>query len=115
MNRLLLENQICGGVIQGVSYALLEDRLLDGPTGGMVNADFINYKLAGTKDVPEIVCVLDWEEGEEGVRPIGEPATIPTAAAIANAVANAIGARVRSIPITPDRVLAALAQKGEMA
>jgi xanthine dehydrogenase YagR molybdenum-binding subunit len=115
VNRLLLENQICGGVIQGVSYALLEDRLLDGPTGGMVNADFINYKLAGTKDIPEIECVLDWEEGEEGVRSIGEPATIPTASAIANAVANAIGARVRSLPITPDRVLAALAQKGEMA
>jgi xanthine dehydrogenase YagR molybdenum-binding subunit len=115
VNRLTLENQIHGGVIQGVSYALLEDRLLDGPTGGMVNADFINYKIAGTKDIPEIVCVLDWKEGEDGVRPIGEPATIPTAAAIGNAVANAIGARVRSLPITPDRVLAAIASKGEQA
>jgi len=115
VNRLMLENQIYGGVIQGVSYALHEDRLLDGPTGGMVNADFINYKISGTKDVPEMVCVLDWKEGEDGVRPIGEPATIPTPAAIANAVANATGARVRSLPITPDRVLAALAAKGALS
>lgn len=108
VNRLTFENQLFGGVIQGIGYALMEDRRLDPVTGGMVNADFINYRIPGTKDIPDIIPVIDWVEGDEGVKPIGEPATIPTAGAIGCAVANAIGVRVRSLPLTPDRVLAAL-------
>lgn len=108
VNRKTFENQVCGGVIQGIGYALMEDRRLDPVTGGMVNADFINYKIPGTKDIPDIIPVVDWVEGDEGVKPIGEPSTIPTAGAIGCAVANAIGAPVRSLPLTPDRVLAAL-------
>lgn len=115
-NRLTTENQIYGGVIQGISYALFEERIIDGPTGGHLNPDLLFYKVAGSKDVPEITAVLDWEEGEDGVRSLGEPTTIPTAGVIANAVANAIGARVRDLPITPARVLAALeSQKGGIA
>ncbi len=112
VNRITIENQICGGVVQGLSYALFENVRLDPNTGAMVNPEFINYKLAGPVDIPEIVPVLDVEEGDTGVRPIGEPATIPTAAAIGNAIANAIGARVRELPMTPERVLAALDTKG---
>jgi len=112
INRLTAENQIYGGVIQGVSFALFEDRRLDGPTGGMVNADLLGYKIAGPVDVPEIVPVLDVIEEDDGVRSIGEPTTIPTAGAIANAVTNAIGSRVRELPITPQRVLAALEKGG---
>lgn len=115
VNRLTFENQICGGVIQGISYALFENVRLDPKTGAMVNADFIGYKIAGSKDIPEIVPVLDVEPGDTGVRPIGEPSTIPTAAAIANAVSNAIGARIMELPITPQRVLAALESKGGAA
>ncbi len=111
VNRLTIENQICGGVIQGVSYALFEDVRLDPNTGAMVNPEFINYKIAGSKDVPEIIPVLDVEDSDTGVRPIGEPATIPTAAAIGNAIANAIGARVYQLPMTPERVLGALERK----
>ena len=68
----------------------------------MLNPNFETYKLPGIADVPEIEIVL-LDMPERGVIGIGEPATIPTAAAIANAVANAIGVRVNSLPITPQR------------
>lgn len=116
INRRLIENQICGGVIQGISYALFEDRILDRKTGGMVNPNLEWYKIAGSMDVPPIVPIIDCDPKiDTGVRPIGEPTTIPTAGAIANAVANAIGGRVRSLPITPERVLQALHSKGASA
>jgi xanthine dehydrogenase YagR molybdenum-binding subunit len=108
---LLARSQINGGVIQGVSYALFENRLLDGPTGNMVNADLLSYKIAGSLDMPEIVSIpFSVAQGGSptGVSALGEPPTVPTAGAIGNAVANALGVRVRSLPITPDRVLAAL-------
>ncbi len=108
VNRLAAENQICGGVIQGVSYALFEDRTLDRVTGAMVNANLEGYRIAGMMDVPLIEPRL-WVDGSQtGVRALGEPPTIPTAGAIANAVANAIGARVYGLPLSPERVLAAL-------
>ena len=108
VNRLTAENQVAGGVIQGLSYALFEEQILDRPTGGVLNANLEQYKIAGALDIPEIQVVLDVEPGDTGVRSLGEPPIIPTAGAIANAVANATGARVRSLPITPARVLAAL-------
>jgi len=111
VNRLATENQICGGVIQGLSYALFEDRRLDRNTGGMVNPNLEAYKIAGMKDIPVIEPILWMDANQTGVRGLGEPPTIPTAGAIANAVANAIGARVYDLPITPERVLAALARK----
>lgn len=112
INRLTALNQVKGGVIQGISYALFEDRILDIPTGGMVNPDLLYYKIAGTMDVPEIVAHFDVREGEDGVRALGEPTTVPTCGAVANAIANATGARVRSMPMTPQRILEALDQKG---
>ena len=101
------ESQIIGGVIQGISYALFEDRILDRNVGAMVNPNLEWYKIAGPADMPHIEPIL-WTNGQDGVRPLGEPPTIPTAGAIACAVFNAIGAPVRSLPITPDKVLAAL-------
>ena len=107
MNRLLCESQVIGGVIMGLNYGLYEDRRLDRPTGRQVNPDMEWYKLATHSDIGEIeVHLLDYPE--RGVIGIGEPPTIPTASAIANAVANAIGVRVPVIPITPRRVLEAL-------
>jgi xanthine dehydrogenase YagR molybdenum-binding subunit len=111
LNPLLAESQVKGGVIQGVSYALFENRVLDGNVGRMVNADLESYKIAFAGDCPEIDVVLfDVSNGgnNAGVIGLGESPTVPTAAAIANAVANAIGVRIRELPITPDRVLAAL-------
>ncbi|MGH9750662.1 MAG: molybdopterin cofactor-binding domain-containing protein, partial [Candidatus Polarisedimenticolia bacterium] len=102
-----------GGVIMGLSGALLEQRVMDGPTGLLLNPNLEAYKMAGTLEMPEIVPILvDSYDPQNnlGVKGLGEPPIVPTAAAIANAVSNAIGRRVRELPITPDRVLALLAE-----
>ncbi len=114
INPLLVESQIHGGIIQGVSYALFEERRLDPRTGRMLNANLEQYKIAGALDVPRIdIALIEELHGRTSTdaRGIGEPATVPTAAAIANAVYNAIGVRLRELPLTPARVLAALAAK----
>ncbi len=115
VDRLTAESQILGGVIQGISYALFEDRVLDRKTGRFLNGDLERYRIAGSRDVPdiEVVAFSVANAGNSvGMAGIGEPPTIPTAGAIANAVYHATGARVRELPITPARVLAALAAKG---
>lgn len=107
VNKLTCESQINGGVIQGIGYALYEGRVMDRATGVMLNPNFETYKLPNGADVPPIEIVL-LDMPERGVIGVGEPCHIPTAAAIANAVANALGVRITSLPITPDKVLAAL-------
>jgi xanthine dehydrogenase YagR molybdenum-binding subunit len=107
VDRLTAESQINGGIIGGIGYALFEDRILDRNTGAMVNPNMEFYLVPGMSDIPPIDIVL-MDQPERGVIGIGEPPAISTAAAIANAVANAIGVRVRSLPLTPDKVLAAL-------
>ncbi|MGZ5381409.1 MAG: xanthine dehydrogenase family protein molybdopterin-binding subunit, partial [Thermoanaerobaculia bacterium] len=105
-----VESQIRGGVLQGVSYALFEERVIDLPTGRFMNPNIEQYKILGAKDVPEVVTiVLDLFAGKNNahVRGIGEPAVVPTAAAIANAVSHALGSRITDLPITPARILAA--------
>ncbi|MEE9392663.1 MAG: xanthine dehydrogenase family protein molybdopterin-binding subunit [Planctomycetota bacterium] len=107
-------SQVRGGVIQGVSYALFENRLMDSVGGHMLNDNMETYKIAGPVDCPEIdVVLVDVANGynSTSVMGLGEPPVIATAAAIANAVYDAIGVRVTSIPITPRKVLEALAQK----
>jgi xanthine dehydrogenase YagR molybdenum-binding subunit len=107
LNRMTAENQIFGGVIQGLSWALYENRLLDEQTGRMVNPNFETYKIAHSKEIPEIVTII-YDQPERGVIGLGEPPVIPTAGAIANAVSNACGVRFYEIPITPDKVIRAL-------
>lgn len=101
------ESQIIGGVIQGLSYALFENKILDRNTGTMVNPNLEWYKILGTDDMPHVEPVL-WTKGQTGVRSLGEPPTIPTAGATACALFNALGVPVRDLPLTPDRVLGAL-------
>src|SRR6266404_3293339 len=91
----------------GIGYALYEERVMDKTSGVVLNPNFETYKLTGLADVPEIEIIL-LDMPERGVIGIGEPVTIPTAAAVANAVANALGVRVSSLPISPKRVLEAL-------
>ena len=107
INKITLESQINGGTIMGMGYALYEERVMDGLSGVVLNPNFETYKLPGIADVPDIEVILV-NMPERGVIGIGEPSTVPTAGAIANAVANAIGTRVSSLPITPDKILAAL-------
>ncbi len=115
INPLATQSQINGGILQGLSWALYEERQLDAATGRMVNANLEQYKIAGAKEVPQIeVVLLEQYQGRNATdaNGIGEPANIPTAAAIANAVYNAIGVRLRELPMRPAVVLAALARGG---
>jgi xanthine dehydrogenase YagR molybdenum-binding subunit len=111
VNKLTCESQVAGGVIMGVNYALFEERIMDRHTGRQVNPDMEFYKLGGLEDMPKIDVILH-DMPERGVIGVGEPPTISTHAAIANAIHNAIGVRVPYTPFSPDRVLAALAGKG---
>jgi xanthine dehydrogenase YagR molybdenum-binding subunit len=90
---------------------LFEERVVDPTTGTMLNPDMEMYKLAGAADIPEIIvrAYEPKEQKDRGVIGVGEPPVISTAAAIGNAVANAIGVRVSEWPMTPRNVLNALA------
>ena len=109
INRLTTESQINGGVIMGLGQTLLEERFMDAQTGRMMNANLEDYKVPGTFEIPEIKSIVF--DTHRKVTGIGEPPCIPTLGAIANAVYNAIGVRIRSLPLTPDKVLTALAEK----
>ncbi len=105
-------SQINGGILQGISYALFEQRIMDRKTGYMLNANLDNYKILGAREVPEIEIELVENyiaQSSTDAAGIGESAGIITlAAAIGNAFFNATGVRMRSIPMTPANVLAAL-------
>jgi len=114
INALSARNQVNGGVIQGISYALFEERRLDRAQGDMVNPTLDTYRIAGMADCPAIDVVLTSVVSgfnNVGLMGLGEPATVPTAAAVAGAVFHATGAQVRELPMTPARVLAALARR----
>jgi len=111
VNKLTAESQVLGAVTQGIGYALLENRVMDGLSGLMLNPNMEDYKVPGALEIPEIEVILQ-DMPERGVIGIGEPPVIPTAGAIANAVANALGVRIRELPITPDKVLNALLKRG---
>jgi xanthine dehydrogenase YagR molybdenum-binding subunit len=106
-------SQVYGALIMGISYALYEEKIMDPVSGRMLNPNMQFYRLAGYADVPELVVHMMTGPGydERGVIGLGEPPVVSPGAAISNAVANAIGVRVPEIPLTPDRVIAAL-QKG---
>lgn len=107
VDKLTAESQVYGGIIMGLGFAMFEHRILDRNTAQMVNPNMEFYKLPGMSDIPDIDITLV-DQPERGPVGLGEPPVISTAAAVANAVANAIGVRVRSLPLTPAVVLAAL-------
>jgi len=112
----LAESQVYGAMIMGICSALWEERVYDQMTGDYLNADMEFYKLAGVGDIGELVVhMMTGVYDDRGVIGLGEPPAISPMAAISNAVFNAIGARVSTVPLTPDRVLAALEKKGGMA
>jgi xanthine dehydrogenase YagR molybdenum-binding subunit len=110
VSRLTAESQCYGGVIGSLNFALFEERILDRNTGQMVNPNMEWYLLAGMSDIPQIEVRLK-DQPERGVIGLGEPPTVSTAAAIALAVRNATGATVRSLPLTPKKILQSLQQK----
>jgi xanthine dehydrogenase YagR molybdenum-binding subunit len=111
INPQLVESQIYGGVIQGVSFALYEERHLDAGSGVQLNANVDQYKIVGSRETPVIdVHLIEQLGGQSSTdaRGVAEPANVATAAAIANAFFNATGKRAFTLPLTPTNVLAAL-------
>jgi xanthine dehydrogenase YagR molybdenum-binding subunit len=107
VNPWLAQSQIHGAIIMGISTALYEERIMDEQTGRVLNPDMEFYKLAGIKDIGDIVVHIDIrpENDKRGIIGLGEPPAIGICAAVGNAVANAIGMRVPNIPMTPMHVL----------
>jgi xanthine dehydrogenase YagR molybdenum-binding subunit len=111
INPRQIESQVHGGILQGISYALFEERVFDRATGYVMNPNLEQYKLLGAREVPDIeVHLLENYQGESATDAYGiaEPSNIATAPAVANAVYNAIGVRLRQLPMTPVAVLSAL-------
>jgi CO/xanthine dehydrogenase Mo-binding subunit len=115
LNRLTYDNQVFGGITMGIGFGLTEERVLDRrQTGKMLNANLHSYRMPTALDVPADMVSLPIELGDTecnttGAKGLGEPVTIPTAAAIANAVHDAVGVRVTDTPITPSRLIGLLA------
>jgi len=118
INPLGVISQINGGILQGISYALFEQRIMDRNAGYMLNANLENYKIIGAREVPQIDIVLVENyiaQSSTDAAGIGESAGIITlAAAIGNAFYNATGVRMRKIPMTPANVLSALGKIHEV-
>jgi xanthine dehydrogenase YagR molybdenum-binding subunit len=113
INPTLATSQVEGGVIQGLGYALFEERVIDARSGVPLNATMHDYKIPTMADIPAIETIFvgraDTVANHTGAKGLSEPPMIGVAPAIANAVANAIGAELSEIPLTPWRVLDALA------
>jgi len=114
LNTLTHQGQIDGAAVMGIGYGVMEGFLND-ENGRVVTANLGEYKIPNIKDVPELTTAIvqsNVGSGPYNSMSIGEHALIPTAAAIANAVEDAVGVRITSLPITAEKVLAALKQKG---
>ena len=111
LNALTFENQVQGGITMGIGLALTEARVLDrGQTGKMVNRNWHDYKVPTALDVPADQGVISMEmydhaANSTSVKGVGEPATIPTAAAVANAIYHACGVRTPDTPVNPTRLV----------
>jgi len=108
LNRLAIESQINGGMIQSLGMVLSEERVMDAKLGIQLNPGFGDYKLPGAAEMPELVPLIDDEDKREAVIGVGEAAIIPSVGALANAVFNACGVRIHDLPMTPDKILMAL-------
>lgn len=109
INPVLAEGQIEGGVTMGLGFGIMEEMAVKNCAVG--NPDFTNYLIPTALDVPDIISgIIECPEvtGPFGAKGIGEPSLLPTAPAIANAIQDAVGVRIRDLPITPEKVLMAL-------
>lgn len=107
-----VEGQIEGGIGKGVGYALMEEIQLK--EGKILNDTFSTYLIPTSVDLPEVYPIIvecPVDSGPFGAKGVGEPATIPTAPAIVNAIADAIGVRIYDLPVTPEKILKALNEK----
>jgi len=112
INPMAVEGQIEGGAQMGLGYALTEEVIVQ--EGRVLNPDFLDYRLFTSADMPEIEAIIietDDPQGPYGAKGVGEMGGTPTAAAIANAVYDAVGVRLTTLPMTPERVLKALDER----
>jgi len=112
INPLLLEGQLHGGGLQGIGYALGENMIYE--KGMLKNGSFQDYKLLTARDIVPIQVVIvesDERDGPFGAKGVGEPGLVPTAPAIASAIYDAVGVRIKDLPITPEKILKALREK----
>jgi xanthine dehydrogenase molybdenum-binding subunit len=114
INKQTIEGQIYGGVVMGLGFALSEDYKKE--RGRNMNPNFLDYKVFSSADIKfpiHVECIeTNDDAGPFGAKGVGEPGLVPTAPAIANAVYDAIGVRIKDLPITPEKILAALKKKG---
>jgi CO/xanthine dehydrogenase Mo-binding subunit len=114
---LTYESQVIGGMTMGIGLAMMEARILDGnQTGKILSRNWHDYKIPTASDVPANMAsapidLPDNEANITGAKGLGEPVTIPTAAAVANAIYNATGLRITSTPISPIGLRGAMAAK----
>ena len=115
INRQTLSGQVYGALAQGVGYALFEE--LQSKEGRILNPSFTDYKIPTVHEMsfPVDIDFVETNDpaGPFGAKGVGEPGLVPTAPAIANAIYDAVGVRIRDLPITPDKVLAALRAKSD--
>ncbi len=116
INLATYENQVFGGMTMGVGYGMTEQRIVDRASGRVIDANWSDYKVATALDVPaDFRCVPidphDTECNSVGAKGLGEPATIPTAAAVANAVYRACGVRVTDMPMDPAHLVELLRRR----
>ena len=115
LNPMSVEGQLEGGATQALGYGIAEQMQFDPETGRNLNPGFLDYKIPSSADVPNIKTVLVEVPAKDtlyGARGVGEPPIVATATAVANAVADAIGTHITALPLTPERVLQAIQQKG---
>jgi CO/xanthine dehydrogenase Mo-binding subunit len=113
INPMLVEGQIQGGISMGVGYALQEEILFDNQ-GKQINPNLTNYIMPTSLDMPELdVQLVDNYDptGPHGAKGVGEPTAVPTAAAIMNAIYDAVGVRITTLPATAEKVMAAILEK----
>jgi CO/xanthine dehydrogenase Mo-binding subunit len=115
VNPTMVDSQVIGAVTQGLGFALTEQRVVDTRSGVVLNANLEEYKVPTVADVPPILHaqlgVPDPEANPTGAKGIGEPPLVPTAPAIANAIFDAVGVRLRHAPLSRHRLLEALAER----
>jgi len=112
LNPMAVEGQLEGGGAMGLGYSLMEELHLE--KGKLLNGNFLDYKILTFPDMPNIDSVIVEtidEKGPFGAKGVGEPPLVGSAPAIANAVWDAVGVRIRSLPITPEKIVAALEEK----
>ena len=115
INPMLVEGQVEGGISMGVGFALQEEILFD-KQGRQINPNLTNYIMPTSLDMPEVeVDIVDNYDpsGPFGAKGVGEPTLVPTAAAILNAIHDAVGVRIHSLPATAEKVFAAIQAKRE--